>query len=267
MFERVALVHYHEIGLKGRNRSVFERRLRDNLDAALVGLPVKPAERIASRLAVEVTQSAALDEVVARLAEIPGIVSVSPAYRTARDLEEMERAALLALAEVPEARTFRVQARRSNTDFALNSMEMNVRLGEHLRVATGLTVDLTRPDATVYVEVVQGDVYVYARRVQGAGGLPVGTAGRVVSLLSAGIDSPVASWRMIRRGAVLVGVHFSGGPQTNDASERLVVRDRARCSSAPAASGASTSCPSATCRGRSRCSRRPTCACCSTAGS
>ncbi len=77
MFERVALVHYHEIGLKGRNRSVFERRLRDNLDAALVGLPVRPAERIASRLAVEVTQSSALDEVVARLAELPGIVSVS----------------------------------------------------------------------------------------------------------------------------------------------------------------------------------------------
>ena len=71
MFERVALVHYHEIGLKGRNSSVFERRLRDNLDAALVGLPVKPAERIASRLAVEVTQSSALDEVVARLARDP----------------------------------------------------------------------------------------------------------------------------------------------------------------------------------------------------
>ena len=124
-----------------------------------------------------------------------------------------------------------MQARRSNTDFALNSMEMNVRLRRPPpRLATGLTVNLTRPDATVYVEVVQGDVYVYARRVQGAGGLPVGTAGRVVSLLSAGIDSPVASWRMIRRGAVLVGVHFSGRPQTNDASERLVVRDRTRCS-------------------------------------
>jgi thiamine biosynthesis protein ThiI len=224
MFERVALVHYHEIGLKGRNRSVFERRLRDNLDAALVGLPARPAERIASRLAVEVTQSSALDDVVARLAQIPGIVSVSPAYRTGRDLGEMERAALLALQEVPDARTFRVQARRSNTDFELNSMAMNVRLGDHLRLATGLTVNLNRPDATVYVEVVQGAVYVYARRLKGAGGLPVGTAGRVVSLLSAGIDSPVASWRLIRRGAVLVGVHFSGRPQTNDASERLVVQ-------------------------------------------
>jgi tRNA uracil 4-sulfurtransferase len=223
MFERVALVHYHEIGLKGRNRSVFERRLRDNLDAALVGLPVRPAERIASRLAVEVTRSSALDEVVTRLAEIPGIVSVSPAYRTARDIEEIQRASLLAIREVPGAGTFRVQARRSNTDFALNSMEMNVRLGDHLRTATGLGVNLTRPDVTVYVEVVQGAVYVYSRRLPGIGGLPVGTAGRVVSLLSAGIDSPVASWRLIRRGAVLVGVHFSGRPQTNDASERLVV--------------------------------------------
>ena len=224
MFERVALVHYHEIGLKGRNRSVFERRLRDNLDAALVGLPVKPAERIASRLAVEVTRSAALDDVVARLAEIPGVVSVSPAYRTARELEQIERASSLAIREVPEARTFRVQARRSNTEFAFSSMDMNVRLGDHLRASTGLSVNLTRPDVTVYVEVVQGEVYVYARRLQGAGGLPVGTAGRVVSLLSAGIDSPVASWRLIRRGAVLVGVHFSGRPQTSDASERLVVQ-------------------------------------------
>ena len=176
MFERVALVHYHEIGLKGRNRSTFERRLRDNLDAALVGLPVKPAERIASRLAVDVTRARGpRQRGRQRLAEIPGVVSVSPAYRTARDLAEMERAALLALAEVPDARTFRVEARRSNTDYpAQQHGDQPSRLGDHLRLSTGAAVDLTRPDATVYAEVVQGDVYVYSAAPAGCGR----TAGR-----------------------------------------------------------------------------------------
>lgn len=222
MPERVCLVHYHEIGLKGRNRSVFERRLQDNLEAALAGLPTGRVERLASRLAVRVHEPERAREIAERIASIPGVAGVSIAYRISQTPEEMEATALLALGEVGPFGTFKVDARRSNTEYAEPSLEINRRIGAFLQDATGAGVDLSAPDVTVSVVVTQAETYVSTTRVRGVGGLPVGTAGRVVSLLSAGIDSPVATWRMMRRGAVVVGLHFSGRPQTNDESERLV---------------------------------------------
>ena len=223
MFERAILVHYHEIGLKGRNRSGFERRLRENLDSALADLPAAPTVRIASRLLIPTSDAFALEEILARVARIPGVSSAAPVYRTSRLEPDMNRAALLALGEAEPYVTFRIEARRSNTDFPLSSMQMNRAIGAHVLAHTeGKRVDLTNPDATCHVEVVQGDAYVYSRKLRGIGGLPVGTAGKVVALLSAGIDSPVATWRLMRRGAVVVGVHFSGRPQTNDLSEHIV---------------------------------------------
>ena len=222
MFERVCLIHYAEIGLKGRNRALFERRLRDNLEAALVGLPVGRIERVISRAAVKVEEPDEVFAVARRIAQIPGVASVSPAIRTARSAEDIETAALMALREVGAFATFAVVSRRSNTDYPVPSMETNRTVGAFLGAQTGARVNLSAPDATVRIDVVQGDVYVSSARVPGVGGLPVGSSGKIVSLLSAGIDSPVATWRMMRRGAVMIGVHFSGRPQTNDLSERLV---------------------------------------------
>jgi len=223
MYERVCLIHYHEIGLKGRNRSAFERRLGDNLDAALAALPVRRYTRIASRLIVAVTDPARTEEIAERIAEIPGVSSVAPAYMTPREMTDIEQASLMALAEAGPFETFKVDARRSSTDFPVSSMEMNRLIGSHvLAEVPGARVNLTSPDVTLRIEVVQANAYVSARKVPGAGGLPSGTAGKVMSLLSAGIDSPVASWRIARRGAIVIGVHFSGRPQTSDTSERLV---------------------------------------------
>jgi tRNA uracil 4-sulfurtransferase len=222
VFERVCLIHYAEIGLKGRNRAQFERRLRDNLEAALVGLPVARIEKVVSRVAVRVREPQRVYEVAERIAAIPGVAFVSPAFRTSRVHAEIEEAALLSVREVGAFETFAVDSHRSNTDYPVSSMETNRLIGAFLIAQTGARVNLSNPDVKVRIDVVQGDVYVSTRRVPGVGGLPVGMSGRVVSLLSAGIDSPVATWRMIRRGAVAVGVHFSGRPQTNDLSERLV---------------------------------------------
>jgi len=223
VFERVCLIHYAEIGLKGRNRGEFERRLRDNLEAALVGLPVKSPEKVVSRVAIRVTEPDAILTVAQRIAEIPGVAAVSLAFRTARAQAEIEQAALLAIREHGAFVTFAVESKRSNTDYPVTSMETNRLVGAYLVAQTGAKVDLTSPDVKVRVDVVQGDVYVSSKRLQGVGGLPVGASGRVISLLSAGIDSPVATWRMIRRGALAVGVHFSGKPHTSDMSERLVL--------------------------------------------
>lgn len=221
MFDRVCLIHYAEIGLKGRNRAQFERRLRENLEAALVGLPVNAPKRVVSRVAIRVTDPDQVLTVARRIAEIPGVAAVSPAFRTARTQEEIEAASLLAIRECGAFATFAVDSKRSNTDYPVSSMETNRLVGAYLGAQTGAKVNLSAPDVKVRIDVVQGDVYISSRRVQGIGGLPVGSSGRVVSLLSAGIDSPVATWRMIRRGALAIGVHFSGRPQTTDLSERL----------------------------------------------
>lgn len=222
MFERVCLIHYSEIGLKGRNRAQFERRLRDNIEAALVALPVGKTERIVSRIAVRVLDPSRTLEIARAIAVLPGVSHVSPGFRTARIHEQIEQAALLSLEEAGPFATFAVDAHRSNTDYPVPSMETNRLIGAFLGERTGARVDLSNPDVRVRIDVVQGDVYVTSARVPGIGGLPAGASGRVMALLSAGIDSPVATWRMIRRGAVAIGVHFSGRPQTNDLSEHLV---------------------------------------------
>ncbi|MEN6430536.1 MAG: tRNA uracil 4-sulfurtransferase ThiI [Coriobacteriales bacterium] len=219
MFERVALVHYHEIGLKGRNRGTFERKLKDNIAFSLGDLAPQGVERVASRLVVPLASKSA-EQALELISRIPGVASVADAYVTSRDPAEMERAATEAvLRAAPDASTFAVKARRSSTDYSESGHEMNVRIGAAVQAATGMAVDLGHPDVTCSIEVVQGAVYVYARRIEGPGGLPVGTSGRVVALLSAGIDSPVAAWRMIRRGAVAIALHFSGRPQTDARSE------------------------------------------------
>jgi thiamine biosynthesis protein ThiI len=223
MFQRAALVHYHEIGLKGRNRATFERRLRDNLAVAL-GRPVTDGvERISSRLLVRTGDTRTLEQVVDIIAVNPGVSSVSPCWITSREDRDIERAALLAAEEGGPHSSFAVKARRSNTDYPVSSLEMNRRIGRCIQDATGMRVDLRHPEVTVSIEVVGGEVYIYARKIPGAGGLPVGSAGTVVSLLSAGIDSPVATWRVAKRGAIVVAVHFSGRPQVADMSERLVL--------------------------------------------
>jgi tRNA uracil 4-sulfurtransferase len=222
LFERVCLIHYAEIGLKGRNRAQFERRLRDNLEAALVALPVGRIERIVSRVGVRVHEPERLEEVATRIASVPGVAYVSLAFRTARVQEEIDEAALLAIREVGAFATYAVESHRSNTDYPVKSNETNILVGAFLGKATGAKVNLSKPDVKVRVDVVQGDVYVSSRRVEGIGGLPVGMSGILVSLLSAGIDSPVATWRMMRRGATVAAVHFSGRPQTDDRSERYV---------------------------------------------
>ncbi len=220
MFERVGLVHYHEIGLKGRNRANFENRLRVNLDSAVDGLTSARAYLISSRLVVPVTDPARAAELFERIAGIPGVSYVGDALVTARDIAEIDEAAV-AVVNAERAGTFAVEARRSNTDFVMRSHDINVEVGRFIGERTNRGVDLGDPAVKVVVEVVQGSAYVFARRVEGVGGLPVGTAGRVVALLSAGIDSPVAAWRMMKRGAVVVGVHFSGVPHTSDLSARF----------------------------------------------
>ena len=223
MADRVCLVHYHEIGLKGKNRSIFERQLITNLKRALKGRSAH-VERLAGYVRVSFEDGDMPEDIPGMVAAVPGVARVSVAWRCARDPEEYNAAAIESLRACKGCESFKVHGRRSNTDYPIHSIDLNRQVGAALCEAfPDLRVQMHQPDVTVNVHVVQSDVYVYADAAsqRGAGGLPVGTAGKVVTLLSSGFDSPVATWMVGRRGAICVPVHFSGRPMTSDESEWL----------------------------------------------
>lgn len=222
MASRVCLVHYHEVGLKGKNRAHFERILIDSIKAACAAFSLASCTRISGHILVTFSVPGEAERAFDVIRRVPGVARVSLAFHTNRDPAEYCRAAVSALREAGEFESFKVAAKRSNTDYALGSLELNAQVGEVLCGAfPQKRVQMHHPDVVVHVLVVQGSVYVYARSERGVGGLPVGSAGKVVTLLSSGIDSPVATWLLSRRGAVCVPVHFSGRPQTADTSEYL----------------------------------------------
>ncbi len=241
MASPVFLVHYHEIGLKGHNRSTFERQLMHNIEFVCSGLPIERVSKISGRILVPVDRavlgSELLDDGFVRngldhpdvqrvfelLRMIPGVARVSLGWRTTRDFDDMCRLAGEVLLDCVPRNSFKVDAKRSNTDFQIDSMEMNRRIGAYLSdLAPDSKVKMDDPDVVVHVQVIQGSTYIYASSEPGVGGLPIGTSGKFVMLLSTGIDSPVAMWRLMHRGAVAVALHFSGAPETDDSSEYLV---------------------------------------------
>ena len=222
MTERLCLVHYHEIGLKGKNRSTFENQLVTNLHRALKGFAVANIQRISGYVVVESEDREASEEMAAAIRRVPGVARVSLAYKCGLDETEFIAAAIKALGEAGDFHSFKVHARRSSTTYERHTLEMNQLVGSALCEAFPTKkVDVHNPDVTVVVHVVQGSTYVYASSAPGVGGLPVGTAGMVMTLLSSGFDSPVATWMVGRRGATCIPVHFSGRPQTSDTSEWL----------------------------------------------
>lgn len=222
--QRVCLVHYHEIALKGHNRTKFEKRLVANLKALLHDEAVY--RRVSGRICLFLPEDASFEDacsIADRIAGVPGIARVSCGYCCAQDLEVMYDTAIKALSDAGDFDTFKVSARRAHTDFPIDSMQLNQLVGAALcRAFPDKRVKMKQPDVEVRVEAIQGRAYIYGRSVVGIGGLPVGTAGKAVCLLSSGIDSPVATWRIARRGATCIGVHFSGRPETSATSEYLV---------------------------------------------
>ena len=225
-YQRICLIHYHEIGLKGHNRSKFEERLLRNALSLLSDDPIVTIHKISGRLLVLIRQGVSYEaacDIANKLASVPGVARVSCGYKLPREIDDIYEGAVMALNDVEDFYSFKVQARRNHTDFPIESPQINQLVGAHLcRNFPDKKVLMKNPDVELRVEVIQNAAYVYARSIPGVGGLPVGSSGKVVSLLSSGIDSPVALWRMARRGAICIGVHFSGRPQTASTSEYLV---------------------------------------------
>jgi thiamine biosynthesis protein ThiI len=212
------VVHYHEIGLKGRNRGFFERRLVSNLTEAISGCPHERVEVHTGRLLVR-TPGPPGPALLQAIGRTFGVAVFAPAVDVVADLEHLERTAVDLLTERTFG-SFAIAARRATKELPFTSRDVNIRLGTAVQAATGAAVHLDAPDVTVHVEVVRGRAFVYTERLPGPGGLPVGVSGCVVALLSGGIDSPVATWRMLKRGAEAVLVHFHSAPFTDLSSAR-----------------------------------------------
>ena len=218
---RFFLCHYHEIGLKKGNRSFFEQRLRQNIIRALSGLPFKEVRRISGRLIVELLPESPLQEIGERLQKIFGIVSCSPAWLSEQDLDLLEQN-LWELVQERDFESFKIQARRAQKTFPLNSPQINERLGAFILERCGKRVDLSTPELTCHVDIVERYAFLYFEKLRGVKGLPVGASGKVVVLLSGGIDSPVASYKIMKRGCQAIFVHFHSYPHTSAESQEKV---------------------------------------------
>jgi thiamine biosynthesis protein ThiI len=202
-------VHFHELALKGGNRPRFERALRDNVRTALKELGPCKVRSHASRILVETEVD--LDAALGRVAKVCGVAHAMRVRRFPRELEQVGAAVAKHLGGSGAA-SFRITTKRADKDFPLTSTEVDRRIGAVVHEATGLPVRLKGADAEIFVSVQRDEILVGYGKVPGPGGLPVGTGGRVAVLLSGGIDSPVAAWRMMRRGCRCDLVHFHSYP-------------------------------------------------------
>jgi thiamine biosynthesis protein ThiI len=202
------VVHYAEIGTKSGNRSMFEKALARNLREMIAPWADVVVRRETGRItfSLEGVADEDRDAVIAAAARQPGVAYVSPARRTEPTMEAMKEAVV----ELASRRggSFKIASRRSEKTLPFRSHDMNVELGAAVQAATERPVDVHTPDDTYVVEVDSRRAYVRDARIEGPGGLPVGVSGKVVSLLSGGIDSPVASYLAMLRGCRVTGVHF-----------------------------------------------------------
>ena len=221
----VLVVHYHEISLKRGNRPLFLRHLRRNVERALAETGPVAITQLSGRILVELDDHPAPELARDRVARVFGVASVTLAYRTPSTLPAM-KALLAQLLEGRSFASFRITARRAFKTYPMTSVELNRALGAFVLERVPTRVDLEHAEQEIHVEVMPAETYIALDRTDGPGGLPVGASGTVAALLSGGIDSPVAAWRMMKRGCRVVFVHFHSVPYlsaTSQAKARALV--------------------------------------------
>ncbi|TAK16688.1 MAG: tRNA 4-thiouridine(8) synthase ThiI [Acidobacteria bacterium] len=220
------VIHYLELSLKGKNRPWFIERLVRSIRVLVADQDVSHVRHVQGRIEARLGANANWAEIRSRLAGLPGIANFAKA--TQIDLTRGAEAtsgidamweAMRPMLDGRTPASFRVKVRRVNKQFPIESPAVERALGERVIAATGWRVDLSNPALTLWVEALGEHALVYADREPGAGGLPIGTGGKVLCLLSGGIDSPVAAWRMMRRGCTALFVHFHAYPILSIASQ------------------------------------------------
>jgi thiamine biosynthesis protein ThiI len=214
---RYLIGRYHEIALKGRNQWRFVDQLKQNLRDIFADYRLRNMRSVGPRLLVELPEALSDSVAAERAALIFGLQNFSLSHATERDVASMSREAIKR-ATGSSAKTFAVRTRREDKRFAMNSVEIDRAVGGEVQEALGFKVDLGNPELTISIEIMNDAAYISAGKMPGAGGLPVGISGRGMALLSGGIDSPVAAYRMMKRGLALDFVHFHAHPIVSAAS-------------------------------------------------
>ena len=212
------IVHYHEVSLKRGNRPMFLRHLARNLEQATSDVGPVRLRQLSGRILLDVRQDAAAAAVCERASRVCGVASAAIAWRVPSTVEAM-KAVIAPLVDGRRFGSFRITARRAFKTYPMTSVELNRDLGAFVVERTGVRVDLHHAELEIHVEVLPAETFIYVDRTPGPGGLPVGGSGTVLALLSGGIDSPVAAWRMIKRGCRVVFVHFHSVPYLPDVSQ------------------------------------------------
>lgn len=220
------LIHYDELGLKGKNRPFFERKLKENIVRQVkkhIGIKMKVNKEF-GRFRVPCTEiiEENIDEIVAILKKTFGIAWFAVVTSVDNDMEAIKAEAVRQFQPHKNTKGFRITTRRSHKYFEKTSMEISAQVGEEIFNTYNAPVDLHTPETTVYLEVTQEATHIFTDRIEGARGLPVGSSGRAIIMLSGGIDSPVAAWYAMKRGLQPVYVHFHSAPYTSEASQEKV---------------------------------------------
>ena len=222
--KEIILVKYGEIILKGMNRPVFEKKLMSNMRSALSDIKVSITIAQAT-IYVRPENDSDIDYCVEKLKKVFGIVSIIRAFELPKDIEEIKKGAAECLKDVlSHAKSFKVEAKRSDKRFPFKSPEICLHVGGYLDDEfPDILVDVKNPEVTVNVEIRDEYSYVYAERIAGPQGLPTGTNGKAMLLLSGGIDSPVAGYMVAKRGVELEAIHFFSHPYTSDRAKEKVL--------------------------------------------
>lgn len=209
------IAHFDEIFLKGNNQGLFIKQLITNLESLFVGVKVK---RVESGLWIEDFNENELN----RLALIPGIANFASAIKVDSEISQITKA-ITDIEWGSEIKTFRIKCERTDKKFPLDSMMIEKEIGAEVNVKFGYKVQLKNPELTININICQDGTVIFGNKIDGIGGLPVGTAGKIMCLLSGGIDSPVAAYRMIVRGAEIELVHFQNQTQvTEEVSQKIM---------------------------------------------
>ncbi|MFB1050827.1 tRNA uracil 4-sulfurtransferase ThiI [Paraliobacillus sp. JSM ZJ581] len=217
------LIRYGELSLKGKNRKIFIYQLHENVRTKLKQYPTIKIHHARDRMTIMLNGQEP-DPIIDACRSIFGIQSLSLAIKVENDQEKIKEAALAALKDNKSGTTFKITTRRADKTFPIGSQEFNHVVGSHLlRNTENYTVDVHYPDVELHIDIRTQATYITSKRIKGAGGLPVGSAGKTALLLSGGIDSPVAGYLMMRRGVKLEAVHFHSPPYTSEAAKQKVI--------------------------------------------
>lgn len=218
------IIHYDEITLKGDNRPFFERVLMNNIREFLKDVKYSKIYKDGGKIIIEINENVNLEKIKEILKSIPGISNFYLTVLEEKSLEKINKKTVELLKDYLQnnkAKTFKIEARRSDKKFKFKSPEINAKVGEFVFENTELNVDVHNPELEIIVDVGHKYCYIYFEKIKGIGGLPVGTAGKLISLLSGGIDSPVASFMMMKRGAKIIFVHFKNKTINNSGDDKI----------------------------------------------